>query len=185
MLPGHFHAGFIRVHIAGNNEGGNFEGEQPVKDDAPLLRGDLPQIAHLHIAQHLQAHGLKVVKISRQLQPGPGDVLHRHTNGFIVTGPVSGGQLELLYQLGKRHAVGVDHDCHLIQNFTQTIIANCPWNINRILKNFGFFPFFPLNGKCQKSCHILSEVQHLFPGWSLQKFWFEMFLFPDYDIICR
>ena len=145
MLFGHFHAGLVRVHVPGDDEGGDFKGKQPVEYDAPLLLGNFPQVAHLHITQYLQTHRLKVVEVSRQLQPGPGDVLHRHTNGFIVTGPVGRGQLKLLYQSGQGHAVGVDHDCHLIPIFTKSIIPNCSGNINRISKNFGFFPFSPCN----------------------------------------
>ena len=109
VLSCHFHALLIRGNVPGNEQGGEFIGEQPVEDHGALRGGQLIQVAHFHIAHDLQTHGFKMVKVSRQLKPGPGHILHRQPDGSIICGSVGYLQMKFLNKGGQQYAVGIDH----------------------------------------------------------------------------
>ena len=56
--------------IAGDQQGGEFIGEEPVQNGGPGLIAEPVQVAHFHIAQNLQAHGVEMVEITCQLNAG-------------------------------------------------------------------------------------------------------------------
>ena len=55
-----------------------------VKNGGSLLGRFLLNIADLYIAQNLEPHGFKVVKISGQLKAGAGHILNGQSDGFVI-----------------------------------------------------------------------------------------------------
>ena len=126
VLPGHGQALVVRGDVPGDEQGGELVGQQSVEDHGALRRGELFQIAHFHIAQHLQTHRLKMVKISGKLQSRPGHILHRQTDVFVVRGGEGHLEVELLHQGHQGYAVGIDQSRHLILQICHSLYL--PWS---------------------------------------------------------
>ena len=85
-----------------------------VKDNGPLLTAELLEVAGLHVAQDLEAHGFEVVKEAGQLQAGPADIVHRDVDFLKVFRLVQGDQIKFLYQSCERDAINMLQKSHLV-----------------------------------------------------------------------
>ena len=111
VLFGHGQTLLVHREAPGDQQGRGLVGEQLVEDGGPLL-GRFPlQIADFHVAQDLQPHGLEIVEIARDLEPGAGHILHGEADGFVVRRSVGHFHLEFLHQGGQGNAVGFNHMC--------------------------------------------------------------------------
>ena len=109
VLLGHLQAFGAGDQAPGCNEGGDLVAEEPVIDHQPLGGIHLVEIARLHIADDLQAHGLEMVEISGDLQARTGHIRHGDLDLVVIRGTPGHLQIKLGDHLGKGNRVGFGH----------------------------------------------------------------------------
>ena len=118
VLPGHLQALGQGLQIPGNHQGRDLIREEMVKYNGPLLAAELLEIAGLHVAENLQAHGLEMVKKTGQLQAGTADVVHSDVNPVKILGLVQGDQLKVLHQLRQGDGVNMLQGASPLRHYT-------------------------------------------------------------------
>ena len=140
VLSGHGHHFRMGRDAPGDDQGGKFIREQPVKNGAAVSWGQLGDVAHFHVAHYLKAHGFVVVEEACQLKARTGHIFHGDPDGGKVRGGIDHLQMKFLHQLAKGDAVCISHGCHLVGRkvYTKIIIPGPEGNINRFSKNKNF-----------------------------------------------
>ena len=101
----HLHALRERRHSPGNDESGDILGQELFKDPPALLPRQAVQVGVFHLAQHLDALGIEIVKKADQLKAGPVYILCADETFFISAALPQDLQIKVLDQLGQFHAV--------------------------------------------------------------------------------
>ena len=99
MFPGHLHTLRIRFQTSGVNNRGNGIAQQFVKAVQALLAGQIGQITVLHIADQLDSMGIKVLKISHQLESRTVHAVDIDFDILIVCPAIQYFQGKLIYDL--------------------------------------------------------------------------------------
>ena len=65
------------------------------------IAAELLQVGGLHITQHLQTHGFKVIKKSSQLETGTAHIIHSNPNLFKIRCLIQGIQIKFRNQISQ------------------------------------------------------------------------------------
>ena len=110
VLLGHLQAFRGGNAVAGEHQGGELVGKEPVVDGGALGGGHLVQVADLGVAQDLQAHGLEMIIVPRKLKAGTGYIRHGELDVFKIRGGERHLQVEFVDHRGQGNAVSFDQD---------------------------------------------------------------------------